>query len=185
MHTTYTGQLVRVRPFESEEEFCALWEEYALTPNAHRGIHWDHAVGAPAVWRLLADEETVCRFAVERLDTGELTGMILCGLGRWQLSGFTGTGLLERHWHRGFGREAKLLVSCHLFENFPIECLWSDTVATHTRAIAGIEAIGYKFAGMHPCAFLSHGVYEGQVWYQLMRSDWEQMDYRHKVKRGV
>jgi RimJ/RimL family protein N-acetyltransferase len=71
-----------------------------------------------------------------------------------------------------------------LFENFPIECLWSDTVATHTRAIAGLEAIGYRFVGMHACAFLSQGVYEGQVWYQLMRKDWEKQAFREMVKRS-
>ncbi|MCB1186566.1 GNAT family N-acetyltransferase [bacterium] len=184
MITTYSGQLVRIRPFASEAEWAGFTREYAVMPNAHRGPQWYFANSALQVWNLFPTEETVCRFAVDRLDTGELAGVITCGLGRWQLSGFTGTGLLERHWHNGFGREAKLLASCHLFENFPIESLWSDTVATHSRAIAGLEAIGYRFAGILACAFPSQGEYEGQVWYQLLRKDWERMDYRQEVRRS-
>ena len=182
MHTTYTGQLVRIRPFANEAEWSGFTREFAIGPNQFRGPQWYFANSAAELWRQFPTEETVCRFAVDRLDTGELAGVITCGL-RWQLSGFTGTGLMPQHWHRGFGREAKLLASCHLFENFAIESLWSDTVSTHKRAIAGVEAIGYRYAGMMRCGFPSQGEYQGQVWYQLMRSDWERMPYRHDVKR--
>ena len=124
-------------------------------------------------------------FAVERLDTGELVGLEEYGamhpgnLGTW-----IGTYIRPEHRRRGFGVEAKQLVMCHLFENFPLNVIMADTVQTHKPARRGMELAGMKLVGARRRAHCYHGKYVDVVWYAIMRSEWEQLPVRGTVRRG-
>jgi RimJ/RimL family protein N-acetyltransferase len=184
MYTTYTGQLVRIRPFASEAEFGDYVRTYMITPNEHLGIQWDVAARVKPEWQCLASAEDSFAFAIERLDTGEFVGLEYCGIGRHQLTAFPATGILSQHQSRGFGREAKLLAMYFLFENFAIESLWADTTSIHTRSRAGLEAVGFRLAGRTRLSDYIRGQHVDTVYFQLMRSEWEAMDYRQLVKRS-
>lgn len=184
MYTTYTGQLVRIRPFASEAEFSTYVREYMLVPNQHIGIQWDVAARLGSEWPRLAIADDSFAFAIERLDTGEFVGLEYCGIGRWQLTAFPATGIKPEHMSLGFGREAKLLAMCFLFENFAIESLWADTTACHTRSRAGLEAVGFRQVGRSRLSHFRRGAYVDIVYFQLMRSEWEAMEYRHQVRRA-
>ena len=184
MHTTYTGQLVRLRPFAGRDEFSSYLIGYGLVPNEQLGIQWDVPAMRNAEWDRLATAADSFVFAIERMDTGEFCGLEYTALGRWQLAGFVATGVQPQHQSRGFGREAKLLALCHLFENFAIESVWADTIASHSRSRAGLEAIGMRLVGCNQLAHFRRGRWFGMVQYQLLRSAWEQMDYRHRVARS-
>ena len=95
-----------------------------------------------------------------------------------------GTIIAREHWGKGFGREAKLLNLCYLFENYPIECVWSDTTDEHSRAKAGLEACGLKLAGKHYGYLYKGGRLLPSPCYRILRDEWEQLPIRQSVKRG-
>lgn len=184
MFTTYTGEKVRLRPFAEAGEFAAYVRGYAISPNEHLGIQWEVAAATASEWKRLATAVDSFAFAVERLDTGEFCGLEYCGIGRWQLTAFPATGIIPGQMSRGFGREAKQLAMCFLFENFPVESLWADTAVSHRRSRAGLEAVGFRHVGSRKLAHFRRGSYEDMVYFQIMRSEWEAMDYRHRVARS-
>ena len=126
MYTTYTGQLVRIRPFRDEtelREFCTV--QFSMLNAQFGDCRWriDDAVER---YRLnLASGLETC-FAVEQVGKGKHVGWVNARPQRDQLAGSIGTEIPSEQRSRGYGREAKLLASCHLFENFPIESLWSE-----------------------------------------------------------
>ncbi|MCB1219154.1 MAG: GNAT family N-acetyltransferase [Planctomycetales bacterium] len=184
MYTTYTGEKVRIRPFASEAEFSGYVRNYAVSPNEHLGIQWDVAARSASEWQRLSISMDSFAFAIERTDNGEFVGLEYCGIGRWQLSAFPATGIVPAQMSQGFGREAKLLAFCFLFENFPVESLWSDTTAVHSRSRAGLEAVGFRQVGRTRLSHFVRGHFVDTVYFQLLRSEWEAMDYRHRVQRS-
>ena len=187
MHTTYTGQLVRIRPFRSADELALVAVHESNRPNNHWG-YWQWAAREAhnqfdKAGMLATDAYST--FAIDRLDSGELVGYEEYGpVKPGHLSTWLGTGIFREHWSNGFGREAKLLVLCYLFENFRLHTVFADTTATHTRAQAGLEAIGMRKVGERRCAHWFKGRYVGVPQYQILRSEWEAMDYRQTVQRG-
>jgi RimJ/RimL family protein N-acetyltransferase len=124
-------------------------------------------------------------FAIERLDTGECVGYEEYGIIRLSRpTTWLGTIIAREHWGQGFGREAKLLNMCHLFENYPIRSVWADTTDEHTRAKAGLEACGLRWVGEHRNYLWKQGVVWHSPCYQIMRSEWEQLPIRGIVIRG-
>ena len=125
------------------------------------------------------------QFAIERLDTGEVVGAEEYGaIKPDSISIWLGTEILRPHWSNGFGIEAKQLVLCYLFENFPLETVTADTCSPHVRAQRGLEACGMRYVGKYRGTHIKGGRYEDVYNYQIFREQWEQLDYKHKVVRG-
>ncbi len=187
MYTTYEGQQVRLRPFRDLGEASSVFAEENGTPNPHWGPYHEAAAeisGEFSDCALLPDNgrRILC---VERLDTGEVVGYEEVGpLSLPRLVAWVGTFIRPAQQRRGFGMEAKRLMFCMLFENMPIESIMADTVATHQRARRGLELCGMRCIGQRPAVHYRHGRYEAVVYHQLLRSDWEAMDYRHHVRRS-
>lgn len=188
MHVIYTGERVRLRPFEDAAEFMRVDDEIMAVPNEHWGPWW-----TPRPKQKREFEETgllepggSCAFAVERLDTGEVAGVEYCGLrAPTRIYGFVGTFILERHWHRGFGIEAKQLAYCHLFENYPITQVWAGTVETHARAAKGLHLSGMRYEWRVKCNHFIHGKLYDLVRYSIRREEWLELPIRRIVRRGV
>ena len=185
MHVTYTGERVRLRPFRDADELWAFASAQFITCSPYWGVDWHRAIKSRSRFQRSLEHPAAERFCIERLDTGESIGWVSAHVGEFQLAGSVGTEIAPEHWSRGFGREAKLLAICHLFENFAIESVYADTLATHQRARAGLHALGFRLAGLRRTAFFNRGSYIGRVLYQLLREDWEAMDYRHRIERGA
>jgi RimJ/RimL family protein N-acetyltransferase len=123
-------------------------------------------------------------FAIERLDNGELIGTEVAEIPQAAvIHSEIGTVILKRHWSKGFGREAKELAMCFVFENFPVEVVTAGTLNTHSRAIAGLEAVGMDYVGKHCGRPFSNGRYAGVVHYAITREEWEQMSIRGTAVR--
>jgi len=187
MHTNWTGERVRLRPFKSEQEWCDLQHEIQREPNLFWGPMWtprqQRAKQFEEAGLLEAGKENA--FAIERLDSGELVGVERCGLE--YLSGIVGwvsTFIEQQHWHSGFGIEAKQLAYCYLFENYPISQVWADTVECHMRAASGIHRSGMQFAGRAKCFHHIDGRYYDLVCYSIYREEWERLPLRQIVVRG-
>ena len=188
MHTIWTGERVRLRPFTDEHEWVAMQEELHVEPNEFWGAWW-HPRG-----KLKKDfEETgmlnpskFSAFAIERLDTGEAMGFEEFGpnTGDNSLGAWLGTFIKRPHWHQGFGLEAKQLVLCYLFENHPYERVGSDTLANHKRAARGLFECGMHFEGRIRGAHFMDGQYHDIVCYTIYREEWEKLPIRQTVKRG-
>ena len=187
MHTTYEGQLVRLRPFRDADEMMQLVDEEHREPNAHWGP-W-HKVGRAMRTEfgeagMLPDDgrRLMC---VERLDTGETVGYEEVGpLTLPRLVAWIGTFIRPVHQKRGFGMEAKQLMFCMLFDSLPIECIMADTLSTHQPARRGLELSGMRYIGCRPAVHYRHGRYEAVVYYHLSRQSWQSMGYRHSVRRS-
>ena len=184
MHVTYTGERIRLRPFRDADELWQFSSAQFITCSPFWGVDWHRAIMSNSRFSRSLEHPAMERFCIERLDTGESVGWVSAHVGEFQLAGSVGTEIAPAHWSRGFGREAKLLAICHLFENFAIESVYADTLASHARARAGLDALGFRHAGTKRCAFYNKGQYTGRVLHQLMRADWEAMEYRHKVVRS-
>jgi RimJ/RimL family protein N-acetyltransferase len=187
MHTIYTGRKVRLRPFKDKDELGALHLACDSQPNAHWGPGWypqgsvlkgfDEHGG-------LQGAEGENGFVIERLDTGEAAGVEYCGLwGPGTIAGWFGTQLAPQHRGQGLGKEAKLLMLCFLFENFPVHYVGSDTVADHWWARKGMEACGLTLNGRLTAKLLRDGQFIDVVWYGIQRPTWEQLEVRSYVTR--
>jgi len=188
MITVYTGEKAKIRPFKSAAEANGLRVAIYAEPNLHWGPGWyplgtasknydEHGLMDGANWH---------QFAIEDLDSGELIGVEQCGLcGKNSIEAWFGTFIHPDHRNKGYGVEAKRLMMCFMFENFPINRVMSDTVVTHTAARRGMERCGMKLEGYLRAAHIIDGKWYDVPWYRLLRGEWEQMDYRHTVRRGM
>jgi len=188
MQLIWEGKLVRLRPFRSADELYNLLEELTLEPDEFWGYGWwirqritaefesNGRIGTTTTWSI---------FAVDRIDTGELVGYEVVWLpAPQQIDCEVGTVILQRHWSNGFGREAKLLAMCFLFENYPLERVSATTMDKHLRARAGLEACGMQLDGTWRGAAFSMGKRAGIVRYGIFREQWEKLPVRRSLKRG-
>jgi len=188
MHVVYTGTKVRIRPFKDFTELnTVLSADYAV-PDPFRGPRWWPVKAREEEFEKhgMLDHHDYSMSAIERLDTSELVGIEGCGSCEvGQLSINIGTYILAPYREQGYGLEAKQLMLCRLFENYPIEAVRASTMAHHHRARKGLEA-----CGMHLCGRLrgiEHvaGDYYDEVHYVIFREVWEQLPVRQVVKRGA
>ena len=189
MELIWTGERVRLRPFASADELNDLLEELTLEPDEIWGYGWWVRSRITAAFNengKIGDAGTWSIFAVDRLDTGELVGYEVVSLpGPHQIDAEIGTVILRRHWSNGFGREAKLLAMCLLFESFPLARVSAATMDKHTRARAGLEACGMRHEGTKRGAAFSLGRRQGVAEYAIFREEWERHPVRRVVRRGI
>ncbi|MCB1219149.1 MAG: GNAT family N-acetyltransferase [Planctomycetales bacterium] len=187
MQVVYTGERTRIRPFRDLDEWMKVQGALESNFNEFWGDwHWAEAQKKKEFepGGMLSTDEYSC-FAIERLDTGEAVGFEEYGaMNPARTNTWLGTIIAREHWGKGFGREAKLLNLCYLFENYPIECVWSDTTDEHSRAKAGLEACGLKLAGKHYGYLYKGGRLLPSPCYRILRDEWEQLPIRQSVKRG-
>jgi RimJ/RimL family protein N-acetyltransferase len=187
MHTTWTGERVRLRPFKDDTECLDLYEQDFLAANPFWGATWsprqERKKDFESAGMLDFIEDSI--FAIDRLDTGELVGYEICNAGSPRyLAGSVGTFILPGHEHHGFGLEAKQLCYCYLFENYPILSIDATTLANHKRAARGLYRSGMSFEGRVKAYHFADGVVHDMVWYRIMRDEWRQHPIRNVVQRG-
>lgn len=187
MFTVYTGERVQLRPFADFDEFKGLVREIhgALIPGW--GDLWRPGRLYEDSWDKtgLLDHERVL-FAIQRLDTGELAGYEVAIFPPVQrMTCWIGTLVRAAHQRRGIGIEAKQLLACYLFENYPIDGFEAITPSNHPRALKGMRMCCMREEGRIRCAEFSDGRWVDHVYFILTRVEWESMEYRSKVKRGV
>jgi RimJ/RimL family protein N-acetyltransferase len=188
MYTVYTGERVKLRPFKDDAEHRQAVASSMSLPNDHWGPCYmsDQERRDKFDPAAMLDPGQYSHFAVERLDTGECIGWEEHGpLAVGQLETWLGTEILRPHWHMGFGLEAKQLMLCYLFENFPLLTVRADTCGHHHRAKRGLEACGMRYIGCLRGVHYAHGVRHDIPQYQIFREEWEALDYRHQVQRGM
>jgi RimJ/RimL family protein N-acetyltransferase len=187
MHNVYTGEKVRIRPYRDIDEMHRVMAAEDLEPNDHWGV-WHYTL--PEQRRDFADSglmetDKYSSFAIERLDTGECIGYEeFGGMNSGSLNTWVGTFIMVEHRGNRFGVEAKQLAYCYIFENYTARMVFADTVATHLGARRGLELSGMRFIGARRKAHYRKGEYVDVVLYQLLRSEWERLEYRHSVRRG-
>lgn len=187
MNVIYAGERVCLRPFKDKDEFAWLFDEIMVVPNDHWGPGWwpraeREKEFTPAG---MLDPGMYSAFAIERLDTNEVVGFEEHGgLSSGSVATWLGTDIRREHWHRGFGIEAKLLMLCYLFENFPLETVHAGTLEHHTRARAGLEACGMSYIGRLSKIHHDNGKFHDIVHYRIFREEWEQLPIRDLVQRG-
>jgi len=188
MHTIWTGERVRLRPFKDEKEWAELYYDLHGVPNAFWGAWWscrqERTKAFKPAGKLQPGKYSL--FAIERLDTGEMIGYEEHGAPRpGEIMGWVGTFIKPAHWHRGFGIEAKQLCYCYLFESYPIVRVDSGTLAHHTRARNGLAKSGMHFEGRIRSYHYTQGRYYDMVCYAIFREQWEQLPIRQVVQRGA
>ena len=136
------GERVRLRPFRDEEELCGLSHAINATPNAFWG---PNHLPSPKLKRDfepggMLSPDGRCIFVIERLDTAEAVGIEICRLpSPGAIMGNAGTLILEQHWHRGFGIEAKQLCFCFQFESAPVERIEAVLGRHRLGSIVGVR----------------------------------------------
>jgi len=188
MHVVYTGERVRLRPFSSADEWGQLRDEIDAVPNEYWGLLYHprgrHAADFEETGLLKADG--LSAFAIERLDTNQLVGYERHRTPpAGGLVASVGTLILDGHWHRGFGIEAKQLCFCYLFENYPVERVEASTFNHHPRARRGMERSGMHMDGRLRSLHRVGGVAYDMLTYCIFREQWEQLPIRQVVKRGA
>lgn len=187
MYNVYEGKLVRLRPFVSLGEAKAMMLEQGIELNPHWGSWFWPLDEINDEWKSsgLVGTGDYCNMAVERIDTGELIGYEEYGIDLpHNPTGWLGTYIMRQHQGQRFGVEAKQLMMCFLFENFPLLRLYSDTVETHLGAARGLKLCGFHYEGRHSKRVIQGGRYVDTVIYGLSRAQWEAMPYRGKVRRS-
>lgn len=184
MYTTYTGQLVRIRPFRDLTEWDSLACVGIEDPGEHWGPWFETLQENHPLFRDFGgmnEQEEYC-MAIEEIASGRLVGEE--NIHPHRLGCWLGTHVLEGHRGKGYGVEAKLLAACMMFENFPLENVFAVTLARHSRAIRGLQLCGMQPIGGEAVSYFSAGTYANRVYYNLTRERWLEMDYRHSVRRS-
>jgi RimJ/RimL family protein N-acetyltransferase len=187
MHTIYTGERVRIRPYASVDEFVSTAQRFAVNVHPYWGPQYETPGRMKKDWEVAGMLSTgdYSQFALECVDTGELIGLAENGgvtIGTVQ--SWVGTFIFEEHWGQGFGVESKQLQFCYLFENYPIERVESATLENHVRAARGLRDCGMRYEGRLRAAVRQHGSWVDLVQYAIFREDWEKLPIRETVKRG-
>ena len=188
MHTIYKGNRVGLRPLSSVEEYTSIDDKLMEVPSAYWGPHWQPLGERRKEFETtgVSDPQSYSVYAIERLDTRQLIGLEEHGsIKPSALWTWFGTHLLEQHQRLGFGIEAKQLMLCLLFENFPIESAYAITTSNHEPARRGLERSGFRYIGEKQAMFIAYGKPVSEIYYAITRREWEKSDYRHTVKRGV
>ncbi len=187
MITVYTGEKSKIRPFKSADEANGLRLAVYADPNLHWGPGWRPLGKASKDFEEHGLMDTSWhQFAIEDLATGELVGVEQCGIGgKNSIEAWFGTFIHPDHRNKGYGIEAKKLMMCFMFENYPVNGLMSDTVVTHVAARRGMERCGMKLEGYLRAAHVIDGKWYDTPWYRILRTEWEEMPYRKAVKRGM
>ncbi len=188
MYTVYTGERVRLRPWKDADELFEYSKQAHLAPIPILGAHWYSRGHEEQAMRDdgFFNPQRLCAFAIEDLASGKAVGLEVCiFMPEAPLAAELGTTVVEAYRGQGRGVEAKQLALCFLFENFPFERVGAYTMHTHTRSKRGIELLGMHFEGTIRCPYFSEGSLVDFVYYVLFREQWEQLDYRHSVKRGA
>ena len=187
MHTVYTGERVRLRPFRDKDEWSGLWDELHGEANEYWGAWWmTHGRREkdfdPAG---MLQPGKYSHFAIDRVDTGELVGYLEHGgKGPGHVYNWVGTFIKQEHWHKGFGIEAKQLCYCYLFENYPLVRVDTATLQHHVRARQGLVASGMHYEGAIRGYHWCRGRYHDLVCYVIFRDQWERLPVRSVVERG-
>ena len=187
MHTIWSGERVRLRPFKDEKEYSELVDSLHGVPNDFWGAWWDPRPKLAKDFEPagMLDPVKYSAFAVERLDTGALVGYEEYGGPEpGTIHAWVGTFIHPEHWHNGFGVEAKQLCYCYLFENYPISQVWSGTLANHKRAARGLYESGMRFIGRTRAYHYTDGKLHDMVSYEITREEWERLPIRQVVRRG-
>jgi RimJ/RimL family protein N-acetyltransferase len=187
MHTIWTGERVRLRPFKDDKEWSGLHEELHGVPNDYWGAWWTSRQELKKDFEPagMLSPDKYSAFAIERLDTGELVGYEEHGAPKpGGITAWVGTFISPEHWHNGFGVEAKQLCLCFLFENYPILSIESSTLANHKRAARGLHLCGMHFEGRVKAFHYTDGVFHDMVCYRITREEWERHPIRGIVRRG-
>jgi RimJ/RimL family protein N-acetyltransferase len=187
MHTVYTGERVKLRPFRSLEEFDSVIAEDYASPDPFRGPRWyaESARSQQFSLRGVLGSEGYSNYAIEELE-GSTTigteghsaipsGQIWANIGTYLLPGWRGMGL---------GIEAKALLLCLLFENYPLEVVQASTLEHHQRARQSLEACGMELLGQLHGIERADGVVYDEVQYRIFREEWELLPIRNTVIRG-
>lgn len=186
MHTTYTGERLKIRPYTSKDEGFELVRQLHLAPTPAWGPLWFPLQHIAEGWDESGWMDTEAMgFAIEELSSGETAGYVDVNPPDAQrLDANVSTFILPRFRRQGYGIEAKRLALCALFENFSAERATAVTLSNHSAARRGLELCGFRYEGSLRVSFFSEGRFEDKVFYRLTRDEWEGMEYRHAVKRG-
>jgi RimJ/RimL family protein N-acetyltransferase len=177
-----------IRPFRTAEEAIQLRQVLHLETNTHWGPGWSPLAKCSQDFAEhgLMDGENLHQFAIVSLAGDELVGVEQCGLcGKNGIEAWFGTFIHFAHRGQGYGTEAKQLMMCFIFENFPVNRLISDTVVHHVAARRGMERCGMKLEGYLRASHVIDGQWYDLPWYRILRSEWETLPIRHSIKRGM
>jgi RimJ/RimL family protein N-acetyltransferase len=187
MHVIYTGERVRLRPFASFEEYNSVTAEDYAQPDPYRGPRWWPEPDRSERFKLrgMIGPEAYSNYAIEELECGTVVGTeghspITSG----QIWANLGTYLLPEWRGKGLGIEAKQLMLCLLFENYPLQVVQASTIEHHRRARQSLEACGMQLFGQLRGIERVDDVVYDEVQYRIFREQWEQLPIRDRVQRG-
>ena len=187
MHTAYTGERVKLRPFGSYAEFNTVIAEDYASPDPFRGPRWypESARLQQYDLRGVLGPEGYSNFAIEELGGGTTVGTEgHSAINSGQVWANIGTYLLPDWRGMGLGVEAKALLLCMLFENYPLNVIQASTLEHHQQARKSLETSGMQFFGQLRGIERVDGVAYDEVQYRIFREEWEQLPIRDVVKRG-
>lgn len=183
MHTVYTGERVRLRPFKSEDELLGHLEQGLGTDT------WGpHRLDIAAERKRF---QTMARlpfpgigiFAVETL-AGGLAGSVDYKTNPCGIVAGVGTAIEPAFRHARIGVEARLLSCSFMFENLPVGKIEAITLESNIAAITSLQRAGFKLEGARHGTWFSQGRWMAMLYFALFREEWEKMEFRHAVKRG-
>lgn len=187
MHTCYSGQLVRLRPFRDFEEVAQVLYPLELIDFGH----W-----APHPWSLPSlrarfDENALLPaagagfWAMERLENGACVGYSYIVLPRiGEISAEIGTMILPEGHGLRLGVESKALSMCVLFENYPVQRVYANTLGSNRAALRSMELSGLRYSFHEQRFYARSGDTRDCVTYDISREQWEQHPIRDSIKRG-
>ncbi len=168
---------LRLRPF-TDDDADAL---FALHSNAYVLRYWD---GPPwsdraradqfiKACRLLADEGTGARLAVDQLSDGAFVGW--CGLTRWNSvyrSASLGYCTEEAAWGKGFATEAASGLLEWAFDFLPLNRVQAETDTRNAASARVLEKLGFVREGTLREDCVVNGEVSSSWVFGLLRQDW-------------
>lgn len=90
-----------------------------------------------------------------------------------------------KHWSKGYGTEATMLLSYHAFMVIGLQRIESRQLVHNAAAIKTIERFGYKKEGVLRKAVFKNGEYQDVNLMSIIREDFDKVLEEYQNKEGV
>jgi RimJ/RimL family protein N-acetyltransferase len=175
----FTGQLVRLVPFDVEEDIKLL-EQWDSDSEYQRFLSAGPAMRYPIKLSREYFEKEIASmhfFIIQKLEDDQKIGSISLAGFNWQVgSAWVGIGIgLRDCWGKGFGTAAMRIILRYGFTGLNLNRIQLDVFSFNQRGIASYEKAGFKHEGRLRGNLSKAGVRYDEIFMGILRREWEQM----------
>lgn len=186
MKNIFTGNLVRLSAFDSEElgKAYASWLRDSELSRLFNGgasiLHSTKALAGFFEKEIKANDPAQFYFGIRKLDDDRLLGDIgLDVINGWvSRDSFVGLGIADRNdWGKGYGTDAMKIILRFAFTELNLRRVTLTVFEYNPRAIRSYEKVGFQHEGRMRGALLRDGKRWDMLYMGILAEDWKERNH--------